>query len=180
MSKVKPVTAAFGVAATAIAALALAAAPALASSIRVTFAASPGSSARFAMHHKAIKLHVAGKPSRAFAGVVLQAFPKAVPNHAPFFRATYSNSGTPRWYIKFANGDYLFGHPWDRAWDAYTTTGGFDRGTYKAVVAYLRMQSGGTLANVKLVQIIADGSAHKFPYTTSLSAVRYAGQNLTK
>ena len=48
------------------------------------------------------------------------------------------------------------------------------------MVAYLTTQSGGTLPNVKKVQIIADGSAQQFPYTTFLSEVRYAGQNLTK
>jgi hypothetical protein len=167
-------------AAATIASLVLAAAPALARSITVSFAASPQSSAHFAQHHKAIKLHVAGTQSTAYAVVKLHNFPTTVPNHAPSFQATYFSSGTPRWYIKFANGDYMFGYPYDHAWDAHTTSGGYAYGTYKAMVAYLTAQSGGTLPKVKKVQIIADGSAQQFPYTTFLSEVRYAGQSLTK
>lgn len=181
MSKVHVFKAAFGAAAAAtIVSLLLAAAPALARSITVSFAASPASSAHFANHHKAIKLHVAGDQSTAFAVVKLHGFSTTVPNRAPSFQATYFSSGTPRWYIKFANGDYMFGYPYDHAWDAHTTTGGYDYGTYKEMVAYLTTQSGGSLPNVKQVQIIADGSAQQFPYTTFLSAVRYAGQNLTQ
>lgn len=173
--------AAIGAAAAAtIASLALAAAPALASSITVSFAASPGSSAHFVMQRRAIKLHVSGNQSTANAEAMLHNFPTTIPNQAPSFQATYFSSGTPRWYIKFANGDYMFGYPYDHAWDAHTTTGGFAYGTYKAMVAYLTTQSGGTLPSVKKVQIIADGSAQQFPYTTFLSEVRYAGQNLTK
>ena len=182
MSTFKTLRAAFGAAAaTTAASLLLTAAPAVAGQqMTVSFAASPGSSAHFIMQHKAIRLHVAGDQSTAYALVKVHHFPRTAPSAAPSFQATYFSRGTPRWYIKFANGDYLFGFPPIGAWDAHTTTGGYDYGTYDEMLTYLRTQSGGTLPHVTKVQIIADGSAQRFPYTTELSNVRYAGQNLTK
>jgi hypothetical protein len=166
--------------ATALMSLVLAAgAAAVASSpITVSFAASSQSSAGWTHNHHAFRLHVAGNPSSAFAVVKLHHFSSKLPHNAPTFDATFYQSGTPRWYIKFANGDYLFGYPTIGAWEAHTTGGGFHYGGYSDSVAFVRADSGGTLPNVKKVQIVADGSA-PLPYTTKVSNVVYGGHHIT-
>jgi hypothetical protein len=73
----------------------------------------------------------------------------------------------------------LFGYPYIDAWDAHTTSGKFDYGSYDDMRAFIESHSGGTLPDVKKVRIIADGSAST-PYTTVLTNVRYAGHDLTK
>jgi hypothetical protein len=175
LSRFKTLATGFG--ATALASFVLAAAPAVASSpMTVSFAASPGSSAGWTHNHHAFKLHVAGNASTAFAVVKVHHFPSALPHTAPSFTASFYQSGTPRWFIKFANGAYLEGYPTINAWDLHDPS--YAYGTYAQMVAKLRTDSGGTLPNVRRVQIIADGSA-PLPYTTKVSDVQYAGQNLT-
>ena len=160
-----------------------AAASAVASSpITTTLVASKGSSATPARHGTAFKLHVAGNPATAFAVVKLHGFPTKAPSTAPSFKATFFQSGTPRWYIKFANGDYLFGYPPLAKWDAHKKGGGTLPGgnyvTYSQALAAVQTDAGGTLPNVRKVAIIADGSA-PVPYTTVVSHVVYAGQPVT-
>lgn len=178
MSRIK--TLGLGVSATTLATLVLAAsAAAVASSpITVSFVASSQSSAGWTHHHHAFKLHVAGNPGTAFAVVKLHNFPSKLPKSAPTFDASFYQSGTPRWYIKFDNGDYLFGYPTIGAWEAHTTTSGYHYGGYSDSAAFVRADSGGKLPKVKKVQLIADGSA-PLPYTTIVSNVVYAGHHIT-
>lgn len=158
--------------------LALAVAPAVASArLTVTFAASPKSSAHYAAQKSEIKLHVAGNRLTAYATVMVHGFNSVAPSFAPSFNASFYGQGTPRWYIKFTNGDYLFGYPYIKAWDAHTPSGGYFYGSYADAVQYIRSKSG-TLPGVKKVEIIADTSTPP-PYTTKLTLVQYKGQYLT-
>lgn len=176
MSRFKTLSVAW--AAATVATLAFAVAPAAASThLTATFAASPKSSARYAAHKSEIKLHVAGNPRTAFAVVKVHGFSSKLPKFAPNFNATFYASGTPRWYIKFSNGDYLFGYPSINAWEAHTRSGGYFYGSYADSVNYIRTQSG-NLPAVKKVQIIADTSTAP-PYTTILTNVQYDGHYLT-
>jgi hypothetical protein len=175
LSRIK--TLGLGFTASTLATLALAAgAAAVASSpITVSFAASSNSSAGWTHHHHAFKLHVAGNASKAFAVVKLHNFSSKLPKNAPSFDASFSQSGTPRWYIKFANGDYLFGYPDIGAWETHPT---YSYGTYAQERATLRAQSGGTLPKVTKVDIVADGSSAP-PYTTIVSNVVYGSHHVT-
>lgn len=177
MSRVKTLKAALSAAV--VATLLLAAAPAAASAkLTVTFAASPGSSARFVHNDKAIRLHVAGNRSTAHAVALVHHFPKKLPSMAPSFQATFYQSGTPRWYIKFKNGDHLFGYPTINLWEARIPGGG-RYGSYAAMAAFVKANSGGKLPKVTVVDIVADGSA-PLPYTTRVTNAQYAGKLLTK
>ncbi len=177
MSRFKILMAGWGAAM--LVALAFAVAPAVASArMTVTFAASPKSSAHFAAQRSEIKLHVAGNPRTAYAVVKVHGFSSVLPTQVPSFNATFFAKGTPRWYIQFTNGDFLFGYPSINAWDAHIPrTGGYFYGSYADSVQYIKSNSGG-LPGVKKVEIIADTSTPP-PYTTILTNVQYRGQYLT-
>ena len=182
MSRFKSLGTGLGAAALATLVSAAAASAIASSPITTTLVASKGSSATPARHGTAFKLHVAGNPSTAFAVVKLHNFPTAAPTAEPTFKATFFQSGTPRWYIKFANGDYLFGYPPLARWDAHKKGGGTLPGgnyvTYSQALAAVRTDAGGTLPNVRKVSIVADGSA-SLPYTAVVSHGVYAGQPVT-
>lgn len=181
MPRFKALAAGFTATALTTLVLAAAAAAVAASTITVSFFATSGSSAGWTPNHHAFKLHVAGNPSTAAAIVLLHHFPSKAPSSAPTFTASFYQSGTPRWYIKFANGDYLFGYPAPFSqWEAKSASGAtlLAYGSYSQAKAAVKADSGGTLPKVKKVDIVADGSSPP-PYTTTVSDVTYAGQNIT-
>ncbi len=178
MSRIKTVGLGFGATALVTLVLAAGAAAVATSPITASFVASSASSASWTHHHPACKLRVAGNSSTAFAVVKLHNFASKLPKAAPTFDASFFQSGTPRWYIKFANGDWLFGYPTTGAWETHPT---YSYGTYEQERAALKAQSGGKLPHVTKIEIVADGSSAPadFPYKTIVSHVVYAGQAVT-
>lgn len=59
----------------------------------------------------AVTLTMPSSPSTAGAGVELSNVPAKLPADAPTFSTDNYAAGSPRWYIQFTSGDYLFGYP---------------------------------------------------------------------
>lgn len=108
-----------------------------------------------------------------YTKVVLHHFPATLPTQEPTFTTDFYDSGTPRWYILFSSGDYMFGYP-DRSapngfsWEAHVS-GVVTYGTWAAESAL--MANSGT---VTVVRIVCDASAPT-PYDATISAIQYDG-----
>jgi hypothetical protein len=108
-----------------------------------------------------------------YTKIVLNHFLAALPTQEPTFSTTFYQSGTPRWYILFSSGDYMFGYPDGTApngfsWEAHVG-GTVTYGNWTTLSAL--MANSGT---VTVVRIVCDASAPT-PYDATISAIQYDG-----
>jgi hypothetical protein len=146
--------------------LALAGPAGAATSLSVTLSAS-GTGASAVWNSAGNPVLTLGTPSATtYAQIQLNNPPSAAPADAPTFTTDNYKAGSPRWYIQFADGDYLFGYPSAYAgannWEVmpatsgacHTVTDGSDT-TYTAALAFI--QNAGCGGNVTSAAIVADG-----------------------
>jgi hypothetical protein len=130
-----------------------------------------------------------GTPSTTtYARMQVNNPPATAPAAAPTLASDNYHSGSPRWYIQFANGDYLFGFPSGAGlgtsnWQVIPAASGpchtlthtpqFD--TYLNSLAFI--QSGGCDGNVTGAGIIADGGQASGTSDT-ITHISYDGETL--
>jgi hypothetical protein len=149
--------------------IALAGAAGAATSLSVTLSAS-GTGASAAWDSAGDPVLTVGTPSdTTYAQIQLNSPPSAAPTDAPTFVTNNYAAGSPRWYIQFADGDYLFGYPSNahlaNSWEVMPATsagachtlptGTPQYTTYLNALAII--QNNGCGGAVTSVDIVADG-----------------------
>jgi ricin-type beta-trefoil lectin protein/putative Ig domain-containing protein len=148
--------------------LALAGTAGAATSLSVTLSAS-GTGASAVWNSAGDPVLTVGSPSATtYAQIQLNSPSATAPADAPTFTTNNYNSGSPRWDIQFADGDYLFGYPANAGlasnnWEVvpastgacHTVTDSSAYTTYTNALAFI--QNAGCGGNVTGAKIIADG-----------------------
>lgn len=189
MHRIKHVLAAGGAALTVTGGvLALAAPAGAATSLSVTLSAA-GTGASAAWNTAGDPVLTVGSPGTStFARMQINSPPGAAPTNAPTFTTNNFNSGSPRWFIQFADGDSLFGYPSNAGlgssnWTVIPASSGTCStlthtprlDTYLNVLAFI--QNAGCGGSVTGAGIIADGGQSAGTSDT-ITNVSYAGETL--
>ncbi len=163
---------------------ALTAVPALASpATNVSFFAQGSATAQWLPSQSAIQVTVPS--SSSYAVIVFHHVSATAPSSAPAFTAVDASgnsmptSGSPRWYIQFSSGGYLFGYPAPEAFWAVNACGagtnsydsGSYQGDYAAALAAVNGYCPGTVTGVYIV----NDSSQSTPYTDTIAGIQYNG-----
>ncbi|MHB1941395.1 MAG: hypothetical protein ACYCS9_11335 [Candidatus Dormibacteria bacterium] len=160
---------------------AFAAAPVLAApSLSVSFYAHGGATAKWVAPHSAIQLTVPN--SSSYAIIVFHHFSPTASMTAPSFTTDTYGSGSPRWYIQFAGGGYLFGfpsqYPYWNVEGCSDVSGGYPF-SYTTALTALQNSTSNCGGNVTGVYIVAD-SSQPTPAVDTLTNIQYGGIPVTK
>jgi hypothetical protein len=165
MSRKIKLAAAVGVAALGIAAVAAPAAGARGPSITVSFATGGGATLGWSAHHSGFTATLPGTSS--YAVIELRHTSSEAPAAAPTLATDNYATGSPRWYLQFSGGDYLFGYP-NGLWDTEGPNVGFHYGlSYADAVGYMGTES------ITSAQVVMDAS-QPVPATDHITELSYS------
>jgi len=166
-------------------AIALAGPASAATSLTMTLSSS-GTGASAAINSAGDLVLTVGSPSTTtFAEGTVDSVPAAAPTTAPSFTTNNYGSGSPRWFIKFAGGDSLYGYPSNAGlgtsnWQiipAGTTACSGTASAFEAYATALAAIPTGCGGNVSAAGIIADGGQTAGTVDT-ITDVSYSGMTL--